>query len=57
MGSPCNGQDGAIPYPQKSSSRPISRYRIRRDVLAQLPPLHRLAAEDAIKRGEWVVIE
>jgi len=35
----------------------IEKFRIKRDVLENLDGLHRLAAEQAIRSGEWILVE
>jgi hypothetical protein len=36
---------------------PIPNFKIKRDVLEHLPERHRLAAELAIKKGKWILVE
>ncbi|GAB7016740.1 hypothetical protein [Methanogenium cariaci] len=43
--------------PAHEQKTEIKKFRIKRDVLENLEGLHRLAAEQAIRSGKWILVE
>lgn len=43
--------------PTRLKQRPIHHFCITREVLERLSPLHRLAAEAAIRDGRWRLVD
>ncbi|UUX93228.1 hypothetical protein [Methanoplanus endosymbiosus] len=53
----CNNKGFHCSNPAEIPKQMIEKFRIKRDVLENLDGLHRLAAEQAIRNGTWILVD